>query len=143
MRILFYNASPFHSSHPTLFPIGFALAKEAAIEAGEVIIKFINDQASKKRSNKNMSGTDIVTAFDTKCEDLIVSKITAKYPTHKIIAEESTEDPTKFNITNDPTWLVDPIDGTTNFFHGVIEVAVSIGVRINKIVSSPFSLPLF
>ncbi|CAF4745988.1 unnamed protein product, partial [Rotaria magnacalcarata] len=40
------------------------------------------------------------------------------FPAHKFIGEESTALGTKSSFTDDPTWIIDPIDGTTNFVHG-------------------------
>ena len=112
----------------------FSIALQGAYEAGEQIKKFINDKQSKSNSVlTKLNHTDIVTQIDKKCENIILSKIKSSFPTHKIIAEESCDNPNKHNITNDPTWFIDPIDGTTNFFHGIPFVAVCIGLRINKI----------
>eukprot|EP00483_Globobulimina_turgida_P008468 UN08485 len=112
----------------------FSVAMEAALAAGETIKKFINDKQSKSKSMVTKSThADIVTQIDKQCENIILSKICSAFPSHKIIAEESCKDPNNHNITNDATWFVDPIDGTTNFVHGMPIVAVSIGLRINKI----------
>lgn len=63
---------------------------------------------------------DIVTAKDIAMENYIVSKILEKFPEHKIIGEESHNE----DLTNEYTWILDPIDGTLNFtvnnpFYGV------------------------
>lgn len=88
----------------------FSVAMSAALAAGETISKFINDQQSKSNAvQTKYNHTDLATVIDKKCEEIIVSKLTAAFPKHKIIAEESCEDPTKFNITNEPTWFIDPI----------------------------------
>eukprot|EP01084_Bolivina_argentea_P074922 135885_1 len=112
----------------------FSVAMKAAMEAGNTIRKYINDTTTKSNAMLSKSNhTDIVTQIDKNCENIILSKICSSFPLHKIIAEESCDDPSTHNITNDPTWFIDPIDGTTNFFHGIPIVAVCIGLRINKI----------
>ncbi|ETO30025.1 hypothetical protein RFI_07095 [Reticulomyxa filosa] len=111
-----------------------ALAKESAISAGKLIKQYIDDRNFKKASVNYKSNTaDLVTAVDVKCEALITEKIKSRFPTHQIIGEESQEDPTKYNITDEPTWFIDPIDGTTNFMHGLPHVCVSIGLKIRKV----------
>ncbi|GAA0177527.1 inositol monophosphatase family protein [Clostridium sediminicola] len=69
---------------------------------------------------KEKGEQDIVTAKDISMENYIVSKILEKFPQHKIIGEESCND----DLTNEYTWILDPIDGTLNFtvnnpFYGV------------------------
>ncbi|EMS56565.1 Inositol monophosphatase 1 [Triticum urartu] len=68
---------------------------------------------------KSAGEVDLVTETDKACEDLIFNHLRMLYPDHKFIGEEtsaalgSTDD-----LTYDPTWIVDPLDGTTNFVHG-------------------------
>ena len=50
--------------------------------------------------------------------------------THRFIGEESYEE--KEKLTDEPTWMVDPIDGTNNFIHAFPYSAVSIGLAVNK-----------
>ena len=105
----------------------FSMALSVAYQAGNIIKTYINDKENKsKLALTKLNHTDIVTQIDKKCENIILSKIKSLYPDHKIIAEESCNDPTKHNITNDPTWFIDPIDGTTNFFHGIPMVSICI-----------------
>ena len=107
------------------------MAKKAAFAAGELISQFIND-SDAKTVNTKLNHTDLVTAIDKKCEVMIIEILKQSYPNHKIIAEESHADTSKFDITDAPTWFIDPIDGTTNFFHAYHYCAVSIGLRINQ-----------
>ena len=62
--------------------------------------------------------TDLVTETDQRCETIITHHITKHYPNHKIIGEE-TSGSSEYVLTNDPTWTIDPIDGTTNFVHSL------------------------
>lgn len=50
----------------------------------------------------------------------------------RFIGEESTADGVKCELTSDPTWIIDPIDGTMNFVHGYPEFCISIGYVVDK-----------
>jgi myo-inositol-1(or 4)-monophosphatase len=93
--------------------------------AGELI-------RSKFRSNFNIqfksNETDLVTEVDKASEKIITDFINKKYPDHSILAEESGE--TK--KSSEYRWVIDPIDGTTNFAHGLPIFSVSIGVQKNN-----------
>uniref|UniRef100_A0A8C9C9Y8 Lithium-sensitive myo-inositol monophosphatase A1 n=1 Tax=Phocoena sinus TaxID=42100 RepID=A0A8C9C9Y8_PHOSS len=69
---------------------------------------------------------DLVTATDQKVEKMLISSIKEKYPSHSFTGEESVAAGEKSILTDSPTWIIDPIDGTTNFVHGFPFVAVSI-----------------
>lgn len=73
------------------------------------------------------SESNLVTEIDKKSEKLIIDFIRKKYPDHAILAEESGEHETDSEFT----WVIDPIDGTTNFAHGLPLFSVTIGVRKN------------
>ena len=68
---------------------------------------------------------DFVTEFDKKAEEAIINVIKKIYPNHNILAEESG------NLDNNSqyTWIIDPIDGTTNFMHGHPQYSISIGFK--------------
>ncbi|CAF3892682.1 unnamed protein product, partial [Rotaria sp. Silwood1] len=78
------------------------------------------------------SAADLVTEFDQRVEEILIKKLQEKFPTHKFIGEESSAAGVKTIFENDPTWIIDPIDGTTNFVHGFPFVAISIALAINK-----------
>jgi len=61
---------------------------------------------------EKVNSVDLVTEVDKAVEAFITQQIHNAYPDHKFIGEESYEGQ---QITDDPTWIVDPIDGTTNF----------------------------
>ncbi len=71
------------------------------------------------------SETNLVTDIDKASEKFIIETINKKYPGHKILAEESgeTDDESEY------LWVVDPLDGTTNFAHGIPIFSVSIGLQ--------------
>lgn len=71
---------------------------------------------------------DLVTEFDRRSEDVIVSFIQQKFPDHAILAEESGHHKT----ISEYQWVIDPLDGTTNFAHGIPIFSVSIGLLKNN-----------
>jgi hypothetical protein len=52
---------------------------------------------------------------------------------YRFIGEESTAAGLKCELTNDPTWIIDPVDGTMNFVHGYPNVCVSVALWVNKV----------
>jgi myo-inositol-1(or 4)-monophosphatase len=74
------------------------------------------------------SRNDLVTAADTAAEEAILTEINGRFPGHAVLAEESGW---TRRGNHRPTWIVDPLDGTTNFVHGIPQFAVSIGVAID------------
>lgn len=78
------------------------------------------------------STVDLVTQTDKRVEKIIISTLKAKFGegTHLFIGEESIEG--RCVLTDRPTWIIDPVDGTTNFVHGFPFVAVSIAFAVNK-----------
>lgn len=79
-------------------------------------------QVSEKARN------DLVSDADRAAEAVIIAEIARRFPGHRVLSEESgwSRQPGA-----GPTWLVDPLDGTTNFVHGVPHFAVSIGVLVD------------
>ncbi|XP_073307228.1 inositol-phosphate phosphatase-like [Primulina huaijiensis] len=71
---------------------------------------------------------DLVTETDKNCEEVIFDYLRSKYPDHKFIGEETTAACGVTELTDEPTWIVDPLDGTTNFVHG----QASIGHLLKK-----------
>ena len=85
---------------------------------------------------KNVKGkdcaTDLVTETDKAVEKVIFDSLKNVFPSHCFIGEESASEGAPIKLTDEPTWIVDPIDGTTNFVHMNPNVAVSIGFTRNK-----------
>ncbi len=102
---------------------------EIAGIAGEIIRDGFgkNFQIEYKTNEKNL-----VTEIDKKSEKTIMDFITKKYPAHAILAEESGE----HKKDSEYLWVIDPLDGTTNFAHGLPIFSVSIGVmKKNEIIA--------
>ena len=72
--------------------------------------------------------SNLVTEIDKSSEKLITDFIKKEYPSHRILAEEGS------GVKNDSEyiWVVDPLDGTTNFAHGLPIFSVSIGLQKNN-----------
>ncbi|KAG2458288.1 IMPA2 monophosphatase, partial [Polypterus senegalus] len=104
-------------------------AVEIARKAGQVIREAVKHD---KRVTTKSSAVDLVTETDHLVENLIISSLRAKYPSHSFIGEESSAAGEKCYLTDNPTWIIDPIDGTCNFVHSFPMVAVSIGFAVNK-----------
>ncbi|KOB76894.1 Myo inositol monophosphatase [Operophtera brumata] len=91
---------------------------------------------------------DLVTEVDKNVEDTIIGGLKAKFPAHKFIGEETVSSGGKCELTDDPTWIIDPVDGTMNFIHGFPHSSISVGLTINKeavagIVYNPVLQQLF
>lgn len=106
-----------------------ATAVDAAKKAGELIRKAFYQTKNVEHKGE----VDLVTETDKACEELVFNYLKQHYPTHKFIGEETTAANGATELTDDPTWIVDPVDGTTNFVHGFPFVCVSIGLTIGKV----------
>ncbi|XP_076244734.1 uncharacterized protein LOC143185534 [Calliopsis andreniformis] len=97
-------------------------------DAAQILKKAIN---GLKKVDEKLGNWDLVTEYDRQIEDVIIGKLKAKFPSHRFIAEESTGKELP-ELTDDPTWIIDPIDGTTNFIHGFPQICIVIGLAIKK-----------
>ncbi|KAK4804334.1 hypothetical protein SAY86_004151 [Trapa natans] len=104
-------------------------AVDAAKRAGEII----RNGFYKTKNVEHKGQVDLVTETDKACEDLIFIHLKERYPKHKFIGEETTAACGTSELTDDPTWIVDPLDGTTNFVHGFPFVCISIGLTIGRV----------
>ena len=100
------------------------LATRLAVEAGQMVRDGRSERGISVRDTKS-SATDTVTEFDRASELLIVGGITAARPDDGIVGEEGTST----DGTSGISWLIDPIDGTTNFLYGLPGYAVSIAAQ--------------
>ncbi len=101
-----------------------AVASNAALIAGRHMLTGIT--GTTKIEFKG--ATDLVTRYDRECQELIYSVIKSSYPSHSIIGEEDLE----YKGDNEFLWLIDPIDGTTNFAHKLPMFCVSIALLHEK-----------
>ncbi|XP_043475394.1 inositol monophosphatase 1-like [Leptopilina heterotoma] len=76
---------------------------------------------------------DLVTQFDRKVEDILITGLAEEFPHHKFIGEETVSLTNNLpELTDDPTWIIDPIDGTTNFVHSFPHTCISVALAVNK-----------
>ena len=102
------------------------VAIKAARAAGAIINRAALDVESVRVSVKQTN--DFVTEVDQKAEEAIIETLLTAYPTHGILAEESgSEHGAK---DSDFVWIIDPLDGTTNFIHGFPVYCVSIALAV-------------
>ncbi|CAL8293922.1 unnamed protein product [Lota lota] len=107
----------------------FDHAVAVARKAGAVIRDALQNEV---RIMTKSSCVDLVTKTDQRVEKIIISSVRERFPTHSFIGEESVAAGHPCILTDKPTWIIDPVDGTTNFVHGFPFVAVSIGFAVNK-----------
>ena len=102
--------------HPTI-----NIAKRAALAAGKIILQAMDHLSGVNVTEKKKH--DFVTEVDKTAESIIIETIKKAYPDHAILAEESG-----LQGESDTVWIIDPLDGTTNFIHGFPQFAISIAI---------------
>jgi myo-inositol-1(or 4)-monophosphatase len=123
--------------HPTL-----NIATKAARKAGDIILRYHNQ--IDRLTIENKAANDFVSEVDKFAEEAIIDEIKKAFPEHSILGEESGE------ILGDENfqWIIDPLDGTTNYLHGFPQYAVSIALYENNeathaVVYDPFKEEMF
>lgn len=102
-----------------MHPPELAVARQAALEGGRVVAKYFR-QAIEVHGKQSFN---LVTTADVESERAIVAAIRSAFPSDAILGEEGTAG----SLEADRLWVVDPLDGTNNFAHGLEQFAVSIG----------------
>ena len=112
-----------------------AAAVEIAQGAGDILAAHFGRKISIEYKDKEER--DPVTEVDKACQDYLVGEINRRFPDHSILGEEQSEEEAKkakedSGATDPPCgdflWVLDPLDGTTNFLNGLPVYAVSVGV---------------
>ncbi|MBI3774247.1 MAG: inositol-1-monophosphatase [Gammaproteobacteria bacterium] len=98
------------------------IAVRAARQAGNVILRSVDRIDTLTIASK--SRNDFVSEVDRNAEQEIIAVIRKHYTNHGILAEESGE-----QAGEEYVWIIDPLDGTTNFLHGFPQFSVSIGIQ--------------
>ncbi len=111
-------------------------------ESGEVLLRYFG---KVKKFEYKSTKFDVVTEADKESEMCIANLIHANFPDHHILGEEGMEN---IEGSSEYKWIIDPLDGTTNFSHAVPIFAVSIGIEhkgdiIMGAVYNPFVRELF
>ena len=117
------------------------IAVRAARRAGDIIVRAIPRLESVEIHTKGRN--DYVSEVDRAAEADIIETVRRLHPDHAFLAEESGA-----SGNNDVVWIIDPLDGTTNFLHGFPTFAVSIGVQVrgrmeHAVVFDPMRQELF
>ncbi len=106
-----------------MIDIIFQTANSAIEKATKIVLEAHNLPKITEYKGK----TDLVTHTDRQSEEIIISTIKNVFPDHGTIAEESGST----NNESEYQWIIDPLDGTTNFVHGYPSFGISIGVMHN------------
>ena len=99
---------------------------QVAVEAARVAGKYLKQSVGKIKTIEQKGGEErnLVTEVDKRSEEIIVELIKKHFPSHEILAEERGS-----QGSSKTKWIIDPLDGTTNFTHGLPVFCVSIGVE--------------
>ncbi len=98
-----------------------------ALEAGAIV----REGHGRTHRPERKGRIDLVTEYDRRSEALILSRLNERFPDHAVLAEESGA-----HQGGAVRWLVDPLDGTTNFAHGYPFFCVSIGVEVEGVLTA-------
>lgn len=99
------------------------IARRAAAAAGQVLMRYLSDGVQMR--NKSASGGtsyDLVSDADVEAEQTIGAILKAEFPGHELLGEEEL----RGSVDSEHLWIIDPLDGTNNFAHGLPHFAVSI-----------------
>jgi myo-inositol-1(or 4)-monophosphatase len=122
-----------------------AVGHQAALKAAAIAIAQRRDHTV----SVNFKGArDLVTSADLACESAIIEVIKANFPEHKILAEESKQSLSPADYGSGYVWVIDPIDGTTNYAHDLPHVGISVacvkdGQTVAGVVAAPFYNEIF
>ena len=116
---------------------------KASEKASKVLIRDFGELEKLQVSKKGP--TDFVTNSDLKAEKIIIEELKKGRPNYSIISEESE---LKKNKDIENTWIIDPIDGTVNFLHGIPHFAISIALKtkdeiVSGLIFDPIKNELF
>ncbi|MFN7627182.1 MAG: inositol monophosphatase family protein, partial [Pirellula sp.] len=113
------SPSPIDPSH------ALEVAMRAARDAGAILRKMLPIAVVREKSPK-----DLVTDADVAAQNAIIKVISECYPEHQFLGEEDAHDANSGKVMSNSRWqwVVDPLDGTTNFAHGLRSFAVSIAL---------------
>ncbi|XP_012536424.1 inositol-phosphate phosphatase [Monomorium pharaonis] len=122
----------------------FEFAKELTLQAGKILeCNFENQKVVQSKGE-----WDFVTDSDYRIEKIFIDGLSKRFPDHKIIAEETTSMEKMPELTDAPTWFLDPIDGTVNFIHSFPHVCISLALTVCKelvlgIIYNPLNSELY
>ena len=100
---------------------------KASEKASKVLIRDFGEVEKLQVSKKGP--TDFVTNSDLKAEKIIIEELKKAKPNYSVVSEEYGVEENK---DKNNTWIIDPIDGTINFLHGIPHFAISIALKSNE-----------
>ena len=100
------------------------VAESAALEAGALL----RDNLHQAVVVETKGRADFVTGLDLQANDAIGARVGAAFPDHRFLTEETVNDP----LSDAPTWIVDPVDGTLNLVHGFPYISVSLALVVGR-----------
>ncbi|WP_420455230.1 inositol monophosphatase family protein [Rubrivirga sp.] len=111
----------------------FAAERRAAESAARAAADFIRPHAGglDAADLRSKGVHDLVTFVDEGSQRIVVDALGAAFPDDRVLAEEGAD--ADLDLDRGRVWIVDPLDGTTNFAHGVPPYAVSIGLRVDGV----------
>ncbi|GAA6021625.1 hypothetical protein JCM11491_001243 [Sporobolomyces phaffii] len=124
-----------------------AFTVSLARQAGKMILDGSNRRTKQAstlgQTEIKKNRVDLVTEVDQAVEAFIKSEISREYPAFRFIGEESFAGGERVDLTDEPTFICDPIDGTTNFVHAIDFVCCSIGfcyeqIPVIGVIYNPF-----
>jgi myo-inositol-1(or 4)-monophosphatase len=113
----------------TVDPLFLATAVEGALESGRIHRHYFRQTLDIQKKGR----IDLVTAADLAAEDMFRTLIARRFPDHVVIGEETAAAPALHDAP--VQWIIDPVDGTTNFAHGLALFSVSIALRIDSVLT--------
>jgi myo-inositol-1(or 4)-monophosphatase len=110
-------------------------ACDVAVRAALAAARLIRSHAGRLADGqvREKAAHDLVTVIDEEAQRIIVGALKAAYPNHAVLAEEDADPGALLAAPEGPCWIIDPIDGTTNFTHGFPPYAVSIGLQVDGV----------
>jgi myo-inositol-1(or 4)-monophosphatase len=110
-----------------LDPLYLATAIEAALAAAPIQKRYFRQNPDIQKKGR----IDLVTAADLEVERMFRSLIGDRFPSHTVLGEEATG---PADAAAECRWIIDPVDGTTNFAHGLAFFCVSIALEVRGII---------
>jgi myo-inositol-1(or 4)-monophosphatase len=110
-------------------PLYLATAIEAAVAAGRIHRRYFRQNPRVEKKGR----IDLVTVADLEVEQMFRDLVAARFPEHLVLGEEAAGSGPP--VTGSHRWIIDPLDGTTNFAHGLALFCVSIALEIDGVIS--------
>jgi len=102
-----------------------AAALEAAVKSARAAGSRMRNNLNRAKQANKISHHDVKLALDVECQDIITRQLRRAFPSIPVVGEEGISG----RLDAEFRWIIDPIDGTVNFFHGIPHAAVSIALQ--------------